>query len=201
MIKDGVLVGDFENLYGDHNDPWHQSKKTRTSSDIAVILNYLKQHKVEKLVEIGCGHGHLSKQIFELGVDVLGTDISRNAISKARALYPDITFREADILDLDVYREFKPEVFLLSDVTWYILDKLDDFIRFLRCYEKPILMHFLTLYPKGVQQYGREKFTTLEEILDYFQADYDEFGLIALDGGNKFDTEKLSYFIGTFNTT
>lgn len=84
----------------------------------------------------------------------------------------------------------------MAEITWYILDKLDHFIEFefLKT-EIPhtYLIHLLTTYPDGVQQYGRDKFTNLHQIILYFGAQYMEWGEISYP---EMEGCKRTYFLG-----
>lgn len=71
----------------------------------------------------------------------------------------------------------------MAEITWYVLDDLDGFIKNLKNARKkrenPIfLIHLLTTYAPGVQKYGADKFTNLDEILKYFNLDFLESGFI-----------------------
>jgi hypothetical protein len=74
------------------------------------------------------------------------------------------------------------------------LDRLDQFIDFWKN-EMPrtYLIHLLTTYPEGTQQYGTEKFTNLPQILSYFNAEYLEWGEISYPGMGGC---KKTYFLG-----
>lgn len=57
----------------------------------------------------------------------------------------------------------------MAEITWYVLDHLDWFPAFLGAKMPHVLLiHLLMTYTPGVQQYGRERFTNLQEITDYF---------------------------------
>ena len=62
----------------------------------------------------------------------------------------------------------------MSQLTWYILDELDDSLKLItKKREKEIfLIHSLATYEYGVQKYGTEYFTNLDGILKYFKLDY-----------------------------
>jgi hypothetical protein len=71
----------------------------------------------------------------------------------------------------------------MAELTWYTLDSLDSFVSGLKTYAlkraKPtFLIHLLATYKPGIQKFGTEKFSTLEEILDYFNFQYLESGFI-----------------------
>jgi hypothetical protein len=82
----------------------------------------------------------------------------------------------------------------MAEITWYVLDKIDSFITFLKN-EMPdtYLIHLLTTYPAGIQQYGKDKFTNLHEIMLYFGANYQEWGEITYQ---ETDGCSRTYFIG-----
>jgi len=47
VIRDGKLVGEFEQMYRDYDDPWEQSARERFASEKAVALNLLAKLKAE----------------------------------------------------------------------------------------------------------------------------------------------------------
>jgi 2-polyprenyl-3-methyl-5-hydroxy-6-metoxy-1,4-benzoquinol methylase len=51
-----------------------------------------------KVMELGCGPGHLCDAIARCGLEVQGVDKNAGKIAKARELYPEIPFAQADIL-------------------------------------------------------------------------------------------------------
>jgi SAM-dependent methyltransferase len=52
--------------------------------------------------ELGCGPGHVARYLHDRGVDVHGIDLSPAMVQRARSLHPGISFREGDMLALDV---------------------------------------------------------------------------------------------------
>jgi len=194
VIKNGKLIGEFEQMYQDYDDPWKQSVIEEWASEKTVVLNLIKKLNARKVIELGCGLGHFTKKISDLKVEVLGIDISETAIKKARAKHLSCNFVVGDILDFDIYKNFRPDIIVMAEITWYILHKLDQFIDFLRT-ELPevFLIHLLSTYPKGVQTIGKEKLTNLKEIMIYFKAKYIEWGEISYA---EWDGCKRTYFLG-----
>lgn len=120
VIKDGKLVGEFEQMYRDYENPWHQSKE-EWASDKAIAIHLMRKLGVKRVIELGCGLGQFTGNIAESGFNVLGVDISQTAITKDRLKYPACEFRVGDILDYDIYREFRPDLIVMSEMTFYIL--------------------------------------------------------------------------------
>lgn len=194
VIKDGKLVGEFEEMYQDFEDPWEQTTREKWASEKAVAINLIQKFNCQRVIELGCGLGHYTNKISKLSIDVLGVDISKTAIDKAKSNYPNCNFIVGDILDYDIYKNYNPDVIVMAEITWYVLDKLDEFISFLKK-EMPnvFLIHLLTTYPYGVQQYGKNKFTNLQQIMSYFGANYLEWGEISYP---EMDGCKRTYFLG-----
>ena len=196
VIKDGQFIGEFEEMYQDYKDPWEQTTREIFSSEKTVALNLIQKYNCKKVLELGCGLGHYTHKIQNLGVDVLGIDISPTAIKKAMQKYPNSNFKTGDILDFNLYKQYNPDIIIMSEITWYILDKLDIFIEHIKeNYPNTLIIHLLTTYPKNKQKYGKEKIKNHKEIINYFNANYLEFGEII---NTKMNGDKRTYFIANY---
>jgi SAM-dependent methyltransferase len=52
--------------------------------------------------DLGCGPGHVARYLHDCGLEVLGIDLSSAMVAQARALNPDIPFRQSSMLALDL---------------------------------------------------------------------------------------------------
>ncbi len=52
--------------------------------------------------DVGCGPGHVSRYLYERGVQVCGVDLSSQMVKHAKSLNPDIEFFQGDMNSLDV---------------------------------------------------------------------------------------------------
>lgn len=197
VIRDGRLVGEFEQMYQDFDDPWRQSAEELYSSDKAVGLHLLARLKykgqAQTVLELGCGLGAYAARIAALGLDVTGVDISPTAVARAQSLRPDLRFIVGGIDDYELIKSLRPDVIVMSEISWYVLDRLSGFIAFLkRELPETCLLHTLNTYPPGVQQYGTEFFTDLAGIRAFF-------GMIYLDSGeNHYQDGVRTWFLGTW---
>jgi trans-aconitate 2-methyltransferase len=62
----------------------------------AALLELLQPRAGERILDVGCGTGHLTAQLTAAGADVVGIDHSPAMIEQARANYPQLRFDVAD---------------------------------------------------------------------------------------------------------
>ena len=55
-----------------------------------------------QVCDMGCGPGHVARYLRDLGTSVFGLDISPRMVDEARKLNPDISFREGNMMSLDL---------------------------------------------------------------------------------------------------
>lgn len=199
VIRDGRLIGEFEKLYQDFEDPWHEVGCEEFASDKAAGINLLCRLKEEKgisrVLELGCGFGHFAARAAAAGLQAAGIDISATAISIARARHARVNFHVGTIDDHELIKQLQPDVIVMAEVTWYVLNSLSPFIEFLRsdlpnCY----VLHLLTTYPPGVQTYGNDYFVDLAGIKKYFGMQYLESGEVYVRGRTR------TWFLGTWHS-
>lgn len=69
-----------------------------------------------EVCDIGCGPGHITRYLRDAGTKVFGLDVSPRMLEQARQLYPDICFREGNMLALNL-----PEGALAGIVAFYAI--------------------------------------------------------------------------------
>jgi SAM-dependent methyltransferase len=69
----------------------------------ASVVEFLDPQPGERILDLGCGTGHLTREIAAQGADVLGIDASAEMIETASEEHPDLEFRQADA------RTFEPD--------------------------------------------------------------------------------------------
>lgn len=70
------------------------------------VVGFLDPQLGERILDLGCGIGHLSAEIASFGADVLGIDSSISMISRARESYPDLPFDVIDAREMNFGSEF-----------------------------------------------------------------------------------------------
>ncbi len=70
------------------------------------VLALLNPQRGERILDVGCGTGHLTKLIAEAGAEVVGIDSSPEMVEAARVACPDINFVVADAADFSFTEPF-----------------------------------------------------------------------------------------------
>jgi len=66
------------------------------------LIDLLGPQPGERILDLGCGTGHLTSQIAERGAEVIGLDASASMIAQARQNYPKLKFVLADARTFDL---------------------------------------------------------------------------------------------------
>jgi trans-aconitate 2-methyltransferase len=108
--SDTVRSGDWNaDLYDQqHSFVWKRG---------ADVLELLAPRAGERILDLGCGTGHLTAQIADTGADVLGIDSDPAMIERARAAYPQVRFEVADATRFNMAAEFDA-VFSNAAIHW-----------------------------------------------------------------------------------
>lgn len=72
----------------------------------ASLVELLAPRSGERVLDLGCGTGHLTAQVRQAGADVVGLDRSAAMLEQARAAYPELEFVEGDARDFHFARPF-----------------------------------------------------------------------------------------------
>jgi len=93
VIKNGKLIGEFEQMYQKSKDiPWHQDKQENWL-DVRLTIELLKDlAPFDSLWDFGAGLGYfleiLRKYLGNSKCKIIGFDISKTACVKAKKLFP-----------------------------------------------------------------------------------------------------------------
>jgi trans-aconitate methyltransferase len=70
------------------------------------VVDLLKPHSGEMILDLGCGTGHLTSEITDRVDESIGTGISAEMVAHARETYPNVSFVRADARALPFERAF-----------------------------------------------------------------------------------------------
>lgn len=144
------------NVSADWNADLYNSKHDFVWKYGSDVVSLLSPQSGERILDLGCGTGHLTAQIAESGAQVMGVDRSPEMIAAARAAYPNLKFENADARDLPFREEFDA-VFSNATLHW------------VREAEEAVHGIWLALRPGGrfVAEFGgKGNIRTMEEAFD-----------------------------------
>ncbi len=72
----------------------------------ADLVELLSPQKGERILDLGCGTGHLAHAIASNGAEVIGIDAASTMVEKARSYYPTLHFEVRDATNLQFVEEF-----------------------------------------------------------------------------------------------
>ncbi|MFC5971343.1 class I SAM-dependent methyltransferase [Halomarina salina] len=97
------------------------------------VVDLLEPDEGERILDLGCGTGHLTARIAESGATVVGLDAAEPMVAEARERYPDCEFVHADARSFSFDRPFDA-VFSNAALHWIhdqdaVLDSVTDALR------------------------------------------------------------------------
>jgi len=199
VIKNGEFIGEFETMYQEFSDPWHQSEEIYYSSlSRRSVCYFIEKYDIKSIVEWGCGLGRTTQYIKEntgKDIDILGVDVSKTAIDKAKNFYPNLEFKVDDILNISNYDKF--DCMFFSSITWYILEDktIDEIFNIMSKKFKgknKFFIHNDTFYKGDVQQYGKDYFTNIDEFIEF--CPFELLGKIEIDINSEDTVETSAIF-------
>jgi SAM-dependent methyltransferase len=113
----------FDMFYSKYYDDIHENKE-RDVAQLKIILNYAKNKKFVKFLDIGCGTGYHVSLLDKMKYDVVGIDKSKTMIDAAKLKYADCNFKVGDILNNNLfdYSSFT-HIICLNKTIYHIKDK------------------------------------------------------------------------------
>jgi len=121
-LLDQQAQGFFEELW-QHGDHWEFDHSVFEQARYARLMALLAGRRYAHVLELGCGSGSFTQHLAGLADHVVALDISPTAIARARALGTGparVEFRQANIMEYDLYAEGPWDLVVLSDTICYL---------------------------------------------------------------------------------
>lgn len=87
------------------------------------LLSLLEPTPADRILDLGCGTGHLTRQVADSGASVVGLDSARPMVESARETYPELSFVHGDARSLPFENAFDA---VLSNAVLHWISPLDD---------------------------------------------------------------------------
>ncbi len=124
------FIREFDAMYREVDDPWGQAARGTEDTSFNILIEVLKKiFNGKKIVDVGCGPGHLSSAMKrELKAEeYIGCDISEIAIEKAKAANPSLEFVVHNIIDATL--PFEADLITVLKTLYYCAPEIDITIR------------------------------------------------------------------------
>jgi SAM-dependent methyltransferase len=79
--------------------------KRKNDYEVGQIIKLTKPNDKSRFLDIGSGTGHHISSLKAHGFNAVGVDISPGMIKKAKQTYPELEFKQADVLDAMIFSE------------------------------------------------------------------------------------------------
>jgi SAM-dependent methyltransferase len=99
--------------------------EVKNDYEVGLILNKNVPNTKSVILDVGCGTGHHVAKISQnKNLEVIGIDISPSMIKKAKENYPNLNFKQANVLNRDVFHNnMFTHILALYFTIYYIEDK------------------------------------------------------------------------------
>lgn len=181
VIKDGVFIGKFEEMYRDVPDPWGCLEKVNALSNRLLLAQLQDFAPQSRVLDVGCGLGTLTALIEKCTrpEEVTAFDVSPTALEKARAHAPDVNFFVHNLVENPClsFPDGHVSLITMAEVIWYILPVLENVLREFSRLLSPsgrlvVKQAFLT---PGQQKYGAGTVSKPADLLRFVR----QTGLVA----------------------
>lgn len=123
VIKNGKLIGKFEEMYQVCPDPWPETEDDLNNNPCSHRTRQLIViHGFKKVLSVGSGKGFHLDWISRScpNARFMGCEVSNTAVEHSRKVYPHIPVRCLDVRDFFNY-SWDFDLILFREVLWYML--------------------------------------------------------------------------------
>lgn len=109
VIKNGKLIGKFEEMYKNSNTiPWHQDEQDHWA-DVKLTTIMLQNRIYDEIHDFGCGLGYyldiLKNKVGKESTICCGYDVSSTACQKAKSIFNEYLFYQLDLMSENLKNE------------------------------------------------------------------------------------------------
>lgn len=180
VIKDGKLIGEFEQMYSRSNEvPWHQDKQDGWL-DVRLTVELLREYApFDYICDFGCGLGYFL-DILRMNFAApqsrkVGLDVSATGCKMAHRLFPYMEFYVYDLMKRNNHYTgvtIGNRLFSLRGTLWYVFPKMDTVVKNIADSTVDgdyllVSQNFPPLYSEFV---GKDIISSPDELVDWFRS-------------------------------
>lgn len=140
-----IITGNYFDKYNSKN-PVYRALMNGFFKDLKLLISSIDTKQNIKILEAGCGEGHLASILLNsfVNVNYTGFDIDKEMIQQAKDLMPSAKFNVGSIYELDTYKQEEFDLCLVSEV----LEHLDEPQKALRLLSELSSEYYLFSVPR-----------------------------------------------------
>jgi SAM-dependent methyltransferase len=189
VIKDGRLIGEFDQMYRRAKDiPWHQDDARRRLDCqlAAAIVRHFGPFR--RVLEVGSGLGYFADLLAEASGagQLLGVDVSPEAVRRATELFPRLKFEVLNLMESGVATERQFDLVAIRGCFWYVFPALDQVVRNLTAFTAPggYLFVAQNFPPLDSEFVGKAVIPTPQSLVDRFVEAFDIVSKVFVENQN-----------------
>ncbi|MEN8907283.1 MAG: methyltransferase domain-containing protein [Clostridiales bacterium] len=152
--------------------------------DKELLNRFSKDINYGKVLDIGCGPGHISNYLFKIGCNVQGVDISKGMINVANKLFKGIKFNIGDMFAIDERDNYFDGVCSFYSIVNFSYENLDKVIKEYKRILKNNGLLFIAFHV-GNEKLTADNFLDSNISLDFYMHDLDK--IVDLLKNNNFE--------------
>ncbi len=177
------FIGNFEEMYKNEEkekyDSWHSSDLTHIAKKIHI--NILDSYNFNRILDFGCGKGAFTHLLKKKNNYVLGLDISKTAVEKAKATYSDVDFAVIVNNDFSPFIKKRFDIVIILETLSYI----EGWKKVIRDISEFTQYIYISLYiPDNPIGFVKSKDELINEVNRYFRLEekiiYNDFSIFIL---------------------
>lgn len=158
IIKNNTFIRNFEGMYREIDDPWGQEENHKNDQSTMAAFHFLANifsnlnSNTLKILDIGCANGYHAQNFIDLfgnKTSLVGTDISKTVIKKAKLLNKNLTgvqFVTDDCRVSNPLFKKKFDLVFSSKTLYYVAPEIDKVVLNIKSYLKNTGGIFLFVY-------------------------------------------------------
>jgi ubiquinone/menaquinone biosynthesis C-methylase UbiE len=102
MAQNPIQIAEVYDLVAREYTEKFCGEHEKKPQDQAILHRFLQEVAGRKPIwDFGCGPGHTTQYLRNLGIEISGLDLSEKLIAQAKVIHPGITFKKGNLLDLE----------------------------------------------------------------------------------------------------
>lgn len=147
MSSQQKIYKDLRGRYLKCSDPWHFRGSVYERDRFTKTIALAKTVPHKSILEAGCAEGDFTKMLTKISKNVVGFDLSKEAVARAKRNAPQATYKVHTLDNFKSQKRF--DLIICAETLYYIVDKKAA-IEKMRALGRYLLTSHFLFYPPGI---------------------------------------------------